>query len=207
VNRRSGIFFTAAALVPLVLSGCGQSSAGDAGRNAAAEAAPAGESWIVVAAGSVKPTPSASSASAAPTARAAAEASSRAVPVPAAPKADARPKEKDCVKVHPQGQIEIATVRIGRTTATVRWYHPGDKSVVDYRVAALSQELVVGRQPELTWTVVRPGEGCHEMTAAVSGLRPGTAYVFAVNAVRIRLSQEGTYNVTVARSRAVVTAD
>jgi len=206
VNRRSGFLCAAAAVLPLVLSGCGQSPTGDAGRNVAAEATPAGQSWIVVATPSARPTPSASSASPTPSARAGAEASSRAAAVPASPKADVRPKEQDCVQAHPQGRIEIATVRPGRTTATVRWYHPGDPSVVNYRVAAISQKLVVGRQPELTWTVVKPGVGCHELTAAVSGLRPGTAYVFAVNAVRIRLSQASVYNVTVARSRAVVTA-
>lgn len=205
MNRRSGVLCTAVALLPLVLTGCGQ-SAGGAGRNVAAEVTPAGQSWIVVAAGSARPTPPASSVSPAPSAKAAVVASPRAVAVAASPGAGARPKAQDCVEAHPQGRIEIATVRLGRTTATVRWYHPGDPSVVDYRVAAMSQELVVGRQPELTWTVVKPAAGCHEMTAAVSGLRPGTAYVFEVNAVRIRLSQESAYNVTVARSRAVVTA-
>jgi predicted small secreted protein len=214
VNRRSGILCTAAALLPFVLTGCGPSSTGGAGRDVAAGANPAGQSWIVVAAGSAQPTPSASSApsasaassaSAVAPARLAAEVPPRVVTVPASPGADVRPGKRDCVEAHQPGRIEIATVRPGRTTAAVTWYHPDDTSVVEYRVAAMSQALVVGRQPEIPWTVVEPGAGCHRMTATVSGLRPGTAYVFTVNAVRIRLSQENTYNVTVARSRAVVT--
>jgi hypothetical protein len=203
VNRRSGILCAAAALVPLVLTGCGPSPAGGTGPRVAAGATPAGQSWIVVATGAARPAPSASSASPAPSAKA--EVPPRAVPVPASPKPDVRPKEQDCVKAHPLGRIEVATVRLGRTSANVGWYHPGDSSVIAYRVAALSQELVVGRQPELTWTVVKPGVGCHEMTADVSGLRPGHPYVFVVNAVRMRLSQVSAYNVTVARSRAVMT--
>ncbi|MEU4219052.1 fibronectin type III domain-containing protein [Actinoplanes sp. NPDC026623] len=209
MNRRSGILCAAAALVPLVLTGCGPSPAGGTGPDVAAGARPAGQSWIVVATGAARPAPSASSASSAspasPSPSAKAEAPPRAVPAPPSPKPGVRPKEQDCVKSHPLGRIEIATVRLGRTNATVGWYHPGDSSVIAYRVAALSQELVVGRQPELTWTVVKPGVGCHEMTADVSGLRPGHAYVFVVNAVRMRLSQVSAYNVTVARSRAVMT--
>ncbi|MEU7905081.1 fibronectin type III domain-containing protein [Actinoplanes sp. NPDC049118] len=205
MTRRPGVLCTAAALVPLVLGGCAVSSTAGAEENLAAEATPAAQSWIVVAGGSAKPTPPASRApSAAP-----AESGFGGLPpvsAPPAPAADVRPGEPQCVKAHPQGRIEVAMVSPGRTTATVTWYHPGDTSVIAYRVAGISQELVVGQQPELSWTVVEPGRGCREMTATVRGLQPATSYVFAVNATRIRHSSGSAYNVTVARSRAVVTA-
>ncbi|MET8153479.1 fibronectin type III domain-containing protein [Actinoplanes sp. NPDC049668] len=206
MNRRSAFLCTAAALLPFVTGGCAPSPTAATGPDPAATARPSAQSWIVVAEGAGRPKASATPAARASSADPGAEAPSPAVSVPAATKTGARPGERQCVKAQPQGHIDVALVRPGRTTATVTWYHPGDRAVVAYRVAAVSQALVVGRQPELSWTVVEPGAGCHELTATVRGLQPATPYVFAVNATRIRHSQGSAYNVTVARSRAVVTA-
>ncbi|WP_412750549.1 fibronectin type III domain-containing protein [Krasilnikovia sp. M28-CT-15] len=94
----------------------------------------------------------------------------------------------------------------GTTSAVVSWYHPGDVSVVAYRVTAISQDLVEGQQPQLPWTVVTPEPGCHTITATVAGLQPHTRYVFPVNADRVSTTLDGTQSLTVARSRVVSTA-
>ncbi len=87
----------------------------------------------------------------------------------------------------------------------VTWFNAGGPSLVDYHILAVSQDLVVGAQPEVPgWVTVTPS-GCGWMTGTVTGLTPGTPYVFSVDGMWKREGVDGTYTRTVARSGVVST--
>ncbi|WP_412735058.1 fibronectin type III domain-containing protein [Krasilnikovia sp. MM14-A1259] len=194
--------FAVCALLTLAAGGC--ASTAGTGQDVATPATPAAQSWIVVATGATPTASPAPTTRTTPTASPAVpSASASATPTPTASASHAY---ATCVGAHKAGQITVADVQPGRTSAVVRWNNPGDESVVAYRVTAISQDLVGGSQPQLPWTVVDPGHGCHTVTATVPGLQPHTRYVFPVNAIRTALSQDGTtQSLTVARSRVVTT--
>lgn len=89
----------------------------------------------------------------------------------------------DCTGVVRQGVINGVDVVPGTASATVSWWNVGDPSIVEYRLTAMSQELLIGPQPGWTWQSVPPGKGCTRVTATVTGLISQTPYVFVVHAV------------------------
>jgi hypothetical protein len=199
--RVLGVKLAAAAMLPLALSGCGLPVGGDKeepGTGPAAAAGQPGRNWIMVDQGD---TPVLE-------------------PLPAVVEPEEEEEEKEdelpeveephavdarCTGSLLPGRIAALDVEPGRTTAQVTWYHPGDPTVVDYRVTSIAQSLVPGEQREFVWQKVAVGEGCDELTATVTGLEPESAYVFSVDAVRQPTWQNGTRTVTVARSKAVMT--
>jgi hypothetical protein len=205
--RRTGVRLVAAGLITAALSGCElpELLAGRSDTQAAAPAAkPAGDNWLVVKQGQRRP----EAEEAAP--RAADPEPVLEVPelhVPVAPHAVvAEHLDARCVGSLAAGKIAALDVDPGATTAKVSWYHPGDPSVVTYRITSLSQKLVVGRQAELKWQETKPGgEGCRALTATVTGLQRDTPYVFSVDAVRQATWQNSTRATTVARSSVVST--
>ena len=65
----------------------------------------------------------------------------------------------------------------GPGSATVTWLADSREEVLSYRVSAVSQELVDGEQAgPLPVTVAKPAT-CSELTATITGLVPGDAYV------------------------------
>lgn len=103
------------------------------------------------------------------------------------------------------GQINGVTVVPTATSATVTWFNPGGNDLVEYRLTAISQNLVPGIQRDVGWTVITPGTSCAMMSAALTGLDSKTNYVFSVDAVFIRQDKDGTSAATVARSRPIAT--
>ena len=91
------------------------------------------------------------------------------------------------------------------TSAAVTFYNPGGNSLVEYRITAISQDLAIGEQRDVGWTVLTPGTGCGFLTATVVGLDPRTDYVFSVDEVTTRHGRDGTESATVARSGVVRT--
>jgi hypothetical protein len=66
----------------------------------------------------------------------------------------------------------------GAGSATVTWMADGAPEVQGYRVSAVSQVLVTGAQPApLQRTVAQPDD-CVPITLTMTGLTPGTPYVF-----------------------------
>lgn len=186
----------ALALLPIVLAGC------DTKQEETAAAQRAGENWILVEKGE-RP-----QGEAEPAAATAAEEQEAHLPeVEKVEHQEAEPLDPRCTGAHNPGDIAAVTVTPGTTTATVTWYHPGDPTVTTYKVTAISQSLAAGIQPETGWTDAAPGEGCHEVTATVTGLQADTPYVFSVDAVRRPTWQNGTRTSTVARSGVVATND
>ena len=196
-RHTSSLKWAAAILVPFALSGCDLRLA-EQEKTAAIAANPAGDSWLIVEQGD-PPLP-ADEVAALP------EEEKKEVPhVPAVEHVEAAHHEPRCTGSTPAGVIAALTVTPGATTATVTWYHPGDLRVTTYRITSTSQDLVAGAQPELGWQEKTPGDGCHELTATITGLQRSTPYVFSVDAVRKPTWTNTTRAATVARSGAIST--
>ena len=188
-NRWLGILIFA----PLVLGGCQASSV------VGAVPTPSGSPWVITVPGSATPSPAPSVATATPSTY-----PTGFLPLPSG---SATPTPTGSPTCPPDASHEIAgaTVVPGTTSAAVTFYNPGGSYLVEYRITAISQDVVVGQQRDVGWTVVTPGSGCGYLTATVSGLDPQTDYVFSVDAVSTKLGKDGTQASTVARSAVVKT--
>ncbi|GIF03606.1 fibronectin type III domain-containing protein [Actinoplanes siamensis] len=166
---------------------------------APAQPTPTGTNWLLMATGSVAPSPQASFS---PRATFAAATLSPAPSVSPTPRASGSACGTTGFK---GGQINGADVTAGSTSAVVTWFNPGGANLVGYHILAVSQKLVNGAQPETPgWVSVTPS-GCGWMTGTVTGLTPGTPYVFSVDGQWLREGMDGTYTRTVARSGVVST--
>jgi hypothetical protein len=76
---------------------------------------------------------------------------------------------------------------------------------VEFKLYAISQDLVVGGQRDVGYTTVKPRTPCGQMSATITNLSPKTHYVFSVDAVATRRSGDGTHAATVARSHSIPT--
>ncbi|WP_157437385.1 hypothetical protein [Actinoplanes subtropicus] len=180
---------------PLVLGGCKASSV------ASPVPSPSGTPWVITVSGSATPSPSPSVATATPSTFPTGFLplpSGSVTPTPTGSATDCPPDASH--------DIGGATVVPGTTSAAVTFYNPGGSYLVEYRITAISQDVLVGQQRDVGWTVVTPGTGCGYLTATVSGLDAKTRYVFSVDAVTTMLGRDGTQASTVARSGVVTTA-
>ncbi|AEV87511.1 Cortactin-binding protein 2 [Actinoplanes sp. SE50] len=162
---------------------------------------PTGTPWLLMATGSVAPSPTRSVSPGTTPGLAS---------LPPLPSGSATPRPSGSPGCDPAvfkgGQINGLDVTAGSTTATVKWFNPGGDQLVDYHILAVSQKLVVGAQPETPgWLTVTP-TACGWMTATVTGLIPKTPYVFSVDGMWLRAGTDGTYTRTVARSGVITTA-
>jgi hypothetical protein len=177
-------------LVPLLLGGCGSADE----TTATAVPDPSGTPWVLVADGTATPSPAPSGGTGTPSPFA-----SGFLPLPsAAPTATPAPTAA-CVG-KPRGMLGYATAVTAATSARVTWYNSGGNDLVEYRVTAIAQDLTVGEQRDVGWTVITPGSSCRYLTATLTGLDRATDYVFSVDAVRTREGTDGTMAETVARS-------
>jgi hypothetical protein len=184
-------------LLPLLAGGCGSAST-------PVQATPSSAStpWIINYAGSAPPLPTPNISYLSPTPFPSGFLLLPSTSVSATP----TPSGNGCANINFHGgQINSAGVVAGTTSATVTWYNPGGADLVEYRLTAISQNLVAGTQRNIGWTVVKPGSGCGLMSAPVTGLDRKTNYVFSVDAVWTRLGEDGTWSKTVARSVPVKT--
>jgi len=178
---------------PLVLGGCATAGV------ASPVPSPSGSPWVITVPGSATPSPSPSVSYATPSAF-----PTGYLPLPSGSATPTPSLSPACPPDSPHG-IAGATVVPGSTSAAVTFYNPGGAYLVEYRVTAISQDVVVGQQRDVGWTVLTPGNGCGYLTATVSGLDPKTRYVFSVDAVTTILGRDGTQASTVARSSVVTT--
>jgi hypothetical protein len=187
------------ALLPALLSGCGalglSSSTGAGPGSSSGSSGPAsGSNWIVTAQGSATP-------SAGP--------SYPVIPTPSPiggflPLGPVNPVRTPVLTCSPNqfqfSKVHAATAVTSGTSAVVSWYNIGGTNLVQFRITAISQDLVGGRQRDIGFTVVPPKQPCGDMTATVTGLDRKTGYVFSVDAVVTRKSGDGTHAATVART-------
>ncbi|WP_436527631.1 fibronectin type III domain-containing protein [Actinoplanes sp. HUAS TT8] len=178
----------------LLLAACASST------TATATPTPTGTNWLMMTAGSVPPSPTASFSPRATFAAATLSPTPSTSPTPT-------PSGSACGTTGFRGgDINGADVTASSTSAVVKWFNPGNPELVDYHILAVSQKLVYGAQPEVPgWVTVTP-TGCGWMTGTVTGLTPGTPYVFSVDGMWKREGVDGTYTRTVARSGVVTTA-
>jgi hypothetical protein len=193
--RRGKLALLLIPFAPLLLGGCGSSATSAQGVTPSASAT---SPWISTVNGSAapSPTPSISYSSPTPFPTGFLPISSASVSPTPTPSAD------DCrnIQFH-VGQINAATAVTSSSSATVTWYNPGGSTLVEYRVTAIAQNLAVGSQRDIGWTVIKPpATGCGFMSAPVTGLDPKTSYVFSVDAVFTKLGEDGTWAKTIART-------
>lgn len=191
--RKTVVALSAVAL-PLLLAGCSASSG-----KAEEETADAGRNWIVVDEGKATPSPTTTFGTAPPTP------STTLPPLPTSSATTGTPATT-CTPRQRITTIDGLAVDPGSTSAVVTWYHPGGGNIVDYRITAISQDLVVGAQKEIGWTRSAPA-ACGDVSATVTGLDPRTPYVFSVDVVMTRAnpSLDGIHTRTIARSAVVST--
>ena len=154
--------------------------------------------WLVVAPGSATPSARPSSGvSPAPTV------SSGFLPLRPAVRPTPSPT---CARDTPHfNKINALTVVPGTTSAKVSWYNVGGYNLVEFRVTAISQDLLIGGQRDVGWVTVKPDNPCGYLTATVPNLDRRTGYVFSVDAVVVRRSGDGTHAATIFRSSVVRT--
>jgi hypothetical protein len=186
--------------LPLLLSGCSMFTASKGGAGSTGDAQAAGDQWLIVARGSATPSPTPSRAAARPTPTA----TGGFLPLkPATP----RPTPTaTCARDTPHfDKINALQVTPGTTSAKVRWYNVGGYNLVEYRVTAINQDLVIGTQRAVGTVVVKPDNPCGYLTATLPKLSRRTSYVFSVDAVVVRRSGDGTHAATIFRSSVVDT--
>jgi hypothetical protein len=191
-------------LVPVLLSGCSalglsSSSAGSGSSSGAA----GGKSWVVVTAGS--PTPSAAPGQGS---------SGGSWTLPWTPLGTgnggaATPAKTPAPTCSPNtfnfSKVAAADAVTSATSAVVSWYNVGGYNLKQFRLTAISQDLVGGKQRDVGWVTVAPTTPCGQMSATITGLDRKTGYVFSVDAVVLRRSGDGTHAATVARSHVIRT--
>jgi hypothetical protein len=197
-------------LAPVMLSGCGalglssaSGSSGSSGSSASGGGSSAGGSWLVVDQGT--PTPSAGPG-------AGANGDNWTLPwTPlgsggrgGAATGTATPTPTCGADTFDFSRISAASAVTSTTSAVVSWYNIGGYNLQQFRVTAISQDLVDGKQRDVGWVTVTP-TGCGQMSATITGLDRKTGYVFSVDAVVLRRSGDGTHAATVARSGVVRT--
>jgi hypothetical protein len=102
-------------------------------------------------------------------------------------------------------KINALQVTPGTTSAAVNWYNVGGYNIVEFRITAISQDLVLGGQRDIGFVTIKPANPCGFLTATVRNLDRRTGYVFTVDAVVVRRSGDGTHAATVFRSSVVYT--
>jgi len=188
------------AVVPALLSGCSALGMSPAAPGGTVITSPSGPAWIVVKQGSATPSPTPSAGVV------------RAVPVPvvgfrklSAPAPMPTPSPTCWPNTFSFSKIAAADVLPSTTSAVVTWYNVGGYNLRQFRLTAISQDLVSGKQRDVGFVTVLPGKPCGPMSATVTGLSSKTQYVFSVDAVVDRKSGDGMHEATVARSPVVRT--
>jgi hypothetical protein len=189
-------------LLPLLLSGCGVlNTLTGSSSSAGATPAPSGSPWIIVAPGSATPSPTPSY----PT-------SSRTAATPVAgllrppSRIPAPTSNPTCAtSTYDFWHINSLTVTPGTTSAKVSWHNVGGYNPVQFRLTAISQHLVPGKQRDVGWVTITPPSRCGLVSATITGLSRKTPYVFSVDAVVTRVSGDGTHAATIVRSAPVYT--
>lgn len=175
-------FVAAVTVLPFVLGGCGKPDT-----PAGTQATTTGDSWVVVEPG--RPTPSPARAAGA-------------APKPALPPVSFLPTTDACQIPWPQEEAVLIPMVVtpGAGSITVQWPNRyGDT----YRLTAVPQDLVTGEQPEPPWQTVTTGAEC-EVTATISGLTSGRAYIVWLDAPNTPRRADGSRSLSSGKSRVIV---
>jgi hypothetical protein len=175
----------ALATAALSLGGCAAFGLDDATAGDSAAAAE-GKQWIVVDAGKATPSPAATTGKPIATPEV-----SLSMPAP----------DPSCTRIWPRTEPVMIPVEVtpGAGSLTVEWPTQG---LSDYRITAVLQDLVVGPQPEPVWISVPSAKGC-SVSATISGLTSGEAYIVWLDAPNTGREVDGTRHLYSGRSGVV----
>jgi hypothetical protein len=193
------------ALVPALLSGCsllsGSSSSSSSSSGSSAGSAAGGKNWLVSQQGKAAPSPTPTSGGTpSPSVSAgflplrAGGSTGYATPAPTC-----SPNTFNFSKV---GGLDVTP---GTTSAVLSFYNVGGYNLMEFKLYAISQDLVGGKQRDVGYVTVQPRTPCGQMTGTITNLSRKTHYVFSVDAVVTRKSGDGTHSATVARSHPIQT--
>lgn len=158
-------------LVPVLLSGCAalgfdMSMAPNPESSASAGGPVSDAGWIVGATGSPTPSPT-------PTL------GNGKYPGASLPPVSFPPVDSSCPMTWtPEPVLIPMTITPGKGSLAVSWPR---QYASNYRITAVPQPLRSGKQPDPVWQDVAPADGC-TVTATISGLASGTAYVVWLDA-------------------------
>ncbi|MFG1610551.1 hypothetical protein [Actinoplanes sp. NPDC049265] len=205
MKKRSAYPLAALAVPALLLSGCGafssSSSSSSGSSSASSGSAGGGKSWIVSAQGKATPSPTPTSGG-----TPSPSVSFGFLPLSGGGGAGyATPTPTCSPNMFNFSRIAGVDVTPSTTTAKLSWYNVGGENLLEFRLYAISQDLVVGEQRDIGYTVVKPRTPCGQMDAIIPKLSPKTHYVFSVDAVVVRRSGDGTHSATVFRSHPIPT--
>jgi hypothetical protein len=191
-------------LLSVVLSGCGVlntltgSSNSSSGKSVTP--GPSGTPWIVTAQGSATPSPVPSYPTGSPTVY-----PSGFLALPTSTVTYPTPRATCSPATYDFAIINALSVTTGTTSGVASWYNIGGYNLVQFRMTAISQDVVKGKQRDIGWVTLTPTAPCGQITMTVKGLDRKTHYVFEVDAVVTRRSGDGTHGATVFRSGPVLT--
>ncbi|WP_239143909.1 hypothetical protein [Actinoplanes philippinensis] len=176
----------ALAAASLTLGGCAALGAGGDKAGESSAAAGGGKQWILFDQGSPTPSPAATVGKPAATPQVSLSAAS---------------PDPSCTKVWPRTEPVMIPVEVtpGSGSLTVEW---PTQYRSNYRVTAVLQGVVVGRQPEPVWQAVPAGTGCTVRTT-ISGLTSGAPYIVWLDAPNTGRERDGTRHLYSGRSGVV----
>ncbi|MFC7529555.1 hypothetical protein [Actinoplanes sp. GCM10030250] len=183
--RHSRIAITLAA-VSLSLGGCAALGLGETPGDSSA-ASTAGEPWMLVEAGKATPSPAPSRG--------------RSLTPSPDPSLSAPALDPACTRIWPRTESAFIPIEVtpGAGTLKVEWPAQFDSN---YRLAAVPQALISGKQPEPVWQSVAAGSGC-SVTATITGLTSGKAYIVWLDAPNTGRERDGTRHLYSGRSGVV----
>lgn len=174
------------AAASLTLGGCAALGLGKDETGDSAATVGGGKQWIVVDQGRATPSPSESfgKPTATPTV-------SLSAPTP----------DPSCTRIWPRTEPVMIPVEVtpGAGSLTVEWPTQYNSN---YRVTAVLQGVVSGRQPEPVWQAVPAGTGCSVRTT-ITGLTSGAAYIVWLDAPNTGRERDGTRHLYSGRSGVV----
>lgn len=176
----------ALAALSLALGGCAALGLGDTPDGSTATES-TGDPWMLVEIGEATPSPAPTSgrvASPSPDVTAS-------LPAP----------DPSCTKLWPRTERAFIPVEVtpGAGSLKVEWPTQYDSG---YRVTAVPQALVSGKQPEPVWQSVAAGTGC-TVTTTITGLESGAAYIVWLDAPNTGHERDGTRHLYSGRSGVV----
>jgi hypothetical protein len=193
-------------LLPVLLSGCSVldtltgSSSSSSSSAGSASPGPTSTPWIATTRGSATPSPAPSYPADTPTTY-----PTGFLPLPTSTRAYATPSATCAPATYDFREINALNVTTGTTSGTATWYNIGGYNLVQFRMTAISQDVVAGKQRDVGWTVLTPTAACGQVSLTLKNLDRKTHYVFEVDAVVVRRSGDGTHAATVFRSSPILT--
>jgi len=177
MRRRTALGLVALS-VPLAIAGCGvlggNSTMVPNTTQTASTGPVSGAGWLVSASGSPTPSPTPSYAG------------SRSPALP--PVSFLPPPDPACATSWMPDPVLIPMTVVPTAGGfTVSW--PRQRAS-DYRITAVAQPLVTGKQPEYTWQPVPATSSC-TVTASITGLKKGTPYVIWLDAPNTGYERDG----------------